>query len=117
MAAMCRNGIALEASGIGIASTGEGVGGLFPQGEAAPLPHLSSPADFFLVPECLNYFPEIKQSNAVSAFFLRQNNARRPLRPPLSSIYFLEALWAYLVRKNVAKFPGGGMTTSSERLP
>jgi hypothetical protein len=78
MAAMCRNGIALEASGIGIASTGEGVGGLFPQGDAAPLPHLSSPADFFLVPEPLNYFPEFKYSNIDHAYLRRQTRLSRP---------------------------------------
>jgi hypothetical protein len=64
--------------------------------------------NFFLVPKRLIYFPEFKQFKRHRSYFLRQNNVRGSLRPPLSGIYFLEAPWAALVRKNVAKFPGGG---------
>jgi hypothetical protein len=82
--------------------------GLIPQEEAAPQPHLPSCADFFWVPEVLNFFPKIKHSNAGGSDLCKQNNAPQVRGSWLPGIYFLDVVGPSATRKIVAKFPGGG---------
>jgi hypothetical protein len=87
------NGSCGQTCQCGLNVTG-GVGGLIPQTEAAPLPHLSSYADFFWVSELLNYFLKFKDSNGGSAIYVGKSTpsgdstatfdhlfSRRPGRP------------------------------------
>jgi hypothetical protein len=63
---------------------------------------------FFLVPELLNYFLGIKNSNVDRCDFPRQNNAARPSEPRLSSIYFpAAAAERTAIRKMSRNYRGG----------
>jgi len=75
---------------------------------ASQQPHLVSCADFFLVPKLLISFLEIKHFKRRGGKFFRRNKLDRRASRHFRRFIFSPLRERGGIRKNVAKFPGGG---------